>query len=441
MRSVALVGFTIEAMTDLPTAQPPTRPPAQLPAPVTTRERHLAPDLARGVMLLAIVLANTPLYLYAAQFTGFAFHPDPTSVWDAITQTVLLVAVDQRVYPMYSFLVGYGLVMLDRRQTLRGTPPRRIRGVITRRSLAMIAIGFVHALLLFDGDIVGVYGFLGLLAALAFSRRRDRTIGVWAWVFIGLTVLASIVAIVGTLVFRDFVDPSAGAEAADPAAASSLWSSTIGNEHYPATLVPRVAFWAIQIPALLIVPTIPAAILAGMWASRKQLLERPAENRVTLTRLAAVGIPLGWATGALAALRQLGVIDQDATLGLVIDPLSMLAGLACGIGYAAVFGLLAARLTGGTGTIADRHAGFAVTLCSAVGQRSLSCYLAQSVLCAPVLAAWGLGLGAHLTSATMALYAIAVWFVIALGALALHRRGMQGPGEWLVRRLAYPRGR
>lgn len=64
-------------------------------------------------------------------------------------------------------------------------------------------------------------------------------------------------------------------------------------------------------------------------------------------------------------------------------------------------------------------------------------YLAQSVLCAPVLAAWGLGLGAQLGSATMALYATGVWLVTVAFAVVLEQRGARGPAEVALRRLTY----
>ena len=63
-------------------------------------------------------------------------------------------------------------------------------------------------------------------------------------------------------------------------------------------------------------------------------------------------------------------------------------GLAGGLGYVAVFGLIAARMP----QWARRHP--AVVAVAAVGKRSLSSYLAHSLLVAPLLAAWGLGLGA-----------------------------------------------
>ena len=91
--------------------------------------------------------------------------------------------------------------------------------------------------------------------------------------------------------------------------------------------------------------------------------------------------------------------------------------------------------------IAARHQPLAVgaVAVTAVGKRSLSCYLAQSVICAPALAAWGLGLGETFGSAAAALFAIGVWLVTLMLAYLQERADQRGPAEVLLRRLVYPR--
>ena len=61
------------------------------------------------------------------------------------------------------------------------------------------------------------------------------------------------------------------------------------------------------------------------------------------------------------------------------------------------------------------------------------------MLCAPLLSAWGFGLGAVLGSAQLALFAIGVWLVTVIVAYALERAGRRGPAEVLLRRLVYGR--
>jgi uncharacterized membrane protein YeiB len=117
--------------------------------------------------------------------------------------------------------------------------------------------------------------------------------------------------------------------------------------------------------------------------------------------------------------------------------LHTLGGYAGGLGYAAVFGLLVIRhgvrgggVVAGTTTGIRRVVAGSITVLAACGQRSLSCYLGQSVLFAALLPAWTLGLGARLTVAEAALLAVGVWLALLLAA------AMSGP-----RRVPRPRRR
>lgn len=74
---------------------------------------------------------------------------------------------------------------------------------------------------------------------------------------------------------------------------------------------------------------------------------------------------------------------------------------------------------------------------SAVGERSLSCYLLQSVILAPLLGAWGLGLGARIGTAPAYALAVGVWALSIACAVALARAGRRGPFEVVLRRLTY----
>jgi uncharacterized membrane protein YeiB len=94
-----------------------------------------------------------------------------------------------------------------------------------------------------------------------------------------------------------------------------------------------------------------------------------------------------------------------------------------------VFGLCAARAGAGAGPLTRALA--------ACGQRSLSCYLGQSVLFVALLPAWTLNLGARLGVAQAAVLAVVVWLVLLLVAVVSARAGYRGPAEVLLRRLTY----
>ncbi|MEV6270563.1 DUF418 domain-containing protein [Kribbella sp. NPDC051936] len=74
---------------------------------------------------------------------------------------------------------------------------------------------------------------------------------------------------------------------------------------------------------------------------------------------------------------------------------------------------------------------------AAVGQRSLTCYLSQSVVWAVVFTPYLLDLSDTLTTTTTALLAVATWLATVLLADRIRRTGYRGPFELLIRRITY----
>ncbi|ANY05264.1 DUF418 domain-containing protein [Pseudonocardia sp. HH130630-07] len=399
---------------------------AEPAGPLGASGRAPAPDLARGAMLLLIALANTPFYLYGRAHSAAGFHPVDGSVLDRVVQAVIITGVDMRVYPMFAFLFGYGMAVIHRRQRERGVPERAASRLLQRRNLWMLVFGFVHAALLWGGDVLGAYGLCGLLLVWLFVRRADRTLLVWAGVATGVLTLVAALSMVGGWAALQFGQvPPAGAGMPASMTASASETSVI------AAVGDRLALWAVLTPAQGVLGlAVPAAVLLGMWSARRRVLERPQDHLRLLRVTAVAGIAVGWGAGLPHALAHTGVVGGLDGVLWMFSGLQMATGVACGIGYVAVFGLIGHRLAG-------RAPGPVSSAVTAVGKRSLSCYVGQSVLCAPVLAAWGLGLGASLGSAGMALYAVGVWLVTLVFAVLLERRGAPGPAEVLLRRLTY----
>ncbi len=392
-------------------------------APTLLRERALAPDLARGMMLLLIALAHVPWFLLGRELGPSPMHPDEGSPADRVAQVLNIVVVDARVHTMFAFLFAYGIVQLHRRQLGRGADPRAARRLLRRRHWWLLAFGAVHALALWQGDILGAYGALGLILVPLFLERRDRTIAIAAGVLVGLAVLPAVVAsVLGLLV------PSPPVE--NPITA--LQQGVAANPDYLAAAVGRLPLWAIAILSSIGSLVLPAAFLLGVLAARHRVLERPTEHLRLLRGTAVLGIAAGWAVGLVHGLNHIGALEL--TNAGALNPLAFASGLGTGLGYAALMGLLAHRLQHRGG-----EAPLPVRAVVALGRRSLSGYLAQSVLFMPALAAWGLGLGAHLTSATAFLVGLGTWLLTVIGAMLLERAGKRGPAEWALRRLTYGR--
>lgn len=402
-----------------------TRNPDRAPTPTgggpvrstPLSERSLAPDLARGMMLLLIALAHVPYFLYAAQAGSVGLHPAEGGLADKIAQALTLIVVDARVHTMFGFLFAYGIGQMYARQTAKGTLAVQARRLLRRRHLWMIVFGAAHALLLWQGDIIGVYGLIGLIMVPLFFGRSDRTLKVWIGVLLGLGALIALATALDT----SDAAATAGAE---------LQRASIAEESYLASIMARFMVWVIQLFSGVATLALPTAFLMGVLAARYRVLDEPSRHLVLLRRLALWGIAAGWSSGAVLALQHTGVVEFGPVS--VLTGVHFYAGIFTGVGYAALFGLVAHRLSGRAAATARP-----VQWVGALGRRSMSGYLAQSVVWGPVLAAWGLGMGAHLSSWSVSVLAVVTWGVTVAGAAALERAGRRGPAEVLLRKLTY----
>lgn len=383
--------------------------------------RALAPDLARGMMLLLIVLANIPWYLWGADRGLYTGHPVEGGLVDRVVQGITIVMIDGRALPMYALLFGYGMVQFERSQRSRGTSVRSFRAMLGRRHVAMIALGALHAGLLFFGDILGTYGVLGLVLTVLLFGRSTRTISVVRWVCVGLTACyAALMVVLGWLTWR-FPEEAENVPAQNQVAGIDSWVGSI---------VPRLSEWAFVTTFSLFVFVIPAAVLTGWIWARRGLLDRPQDHLPALRRTAVVGLPLAWLSSIPYLLTHLGVV-LTPDFSWMFMGVQMLSGLAGGLGYAALFGLLAAHL-------GDRPGAVATSL-AAVGRRSLSAYLWQALIFAPLLAAWGFGLGGTIGSAAAAGIGVLIWLASVAWSTWLERAGRRGPAETVLRAVTYGR--
>jgi len=189
------------------------------------------------VMLLFIAVANAPFYLWGQPSGMTSAHPPGATGLDLLWQTISLVAIDARSYPMFAFLFGYGMVQMFSRQVESGVPVKQARRLLRRRNWWLLVFGFVHAGLLWNGDVLGAYGLAGLVMVGIFFKRRTRTLIIWAGVLTGLLTLSMLSAIVGSVF--------AARGPANEEVVSFLANTTdiAGIENYLESIVARLSFW------------------------------------------------------------------------------------------------------------------------------------------------------------------------------------------------------
>jgi uncharacterized protein len=375
--------------------------------PVQRVERALAPDLARGAMLLFIALANAANFAFAGQ-PGLDGTPHGGQ---RVVNFLLTTFVDSRAYPVFAVMFGYGLVQLARRHRAAGFDERRI---LLRRNTALIGFGLAHATLLYFGDFLGAYGIVGILATVLLLRRGDRfhRIVLWLWaaqscyaVYLAARMLAG--ARSGHAVITNTPNPSLAADS------------------YGQSMLDRLAEWPVHTAS--VIPFI-VIVWLGIWAARRRILEEPAAHQTLLRRTAV--LCLGTSTlGALPyALVAAGVLHLDAGTVDAVARVHAISGEYGGPGYVALFGLLALRLSS-----APRGRALLGPV-AALGQRSMSGYLFQSMAWLVLFSPWALHLGGTYAAA---LAAVAVWALSLAAAQAMSVAGYRGPAETLLRRITY----
>lgn len=78
-------------------------------SPTPLSGRALAPDLARGMMLLFIALAHAPWFLYTSPVGVSPMHPADGNLADHLAQALTIVMVDGRTHTMFGLLFAYGI--------------------------------------------------------------------------------------------------------------------------------------------------------------------------------------------------------------------------------------------------------------------------------------------------------------------------------------------
>jgi uncharacterized membrane protein YeiB len=357
-------------------------------------------------MLLLIALANSHYFLRGTTVLGG--YPQDGSALDSVVTWTIATFVDGRAFPMFSLLFGYGVAQIVRRHDALGR--RQVRRLLWRRSLVLVVVGFLHAILLYIGDVLAAYGVLLFLGAWA-VRWRSR------W----LVALAILLFLLGAMPSGDSLSVSS-----EPPHLSMLPPDPLTMLSSRIEVQPFVM--------LLVSIGFACPFLVGLVVGRLRILEQPARYRRFLTVTTVLGIGVAVLGAQPVSLTLAGVTGVPDTAALeLIGPLHDATGVLGGFGYAALITLLATRLGGRGSRIVEAVA--------ATGQRSMTCYLAQSVVWTLAFTPFLLDLADTLTVATTALVATATWLVTVVLADRMRRANYRGPFEVLVRRVTYRRAR
>ncbi|MCR2806969.1 DUF418 domain-containing protein [Paenibacillus soyae] len=334
---------------------------------------------------------------------------------DDIVNLFGLLFVDNRAYPMFAALFGYGLASVAARQLDKGIPEVEVKRLLRRRSWLLIIFGFIHLVFIGGADILAAYGVSGLiLGSLLFKSNKTQ---------IRVLFMTGLVYLFLIPPAWNMLYPILTGEEMNIGLTPSHTYFLLASEH-------AMAFPIMLLMNLLLFPML-LIITAGIWSARKRWLDRPDLFRPQLKRIALGGIFISLIGALPYALVGANMWKPESGLVGWLLAIHILSGIAGGLGYSALIALfsLSARRT------APKLAG----LLASVGKRSLTFYIYQEAILILLLSPVALGLGGELNSAGAFATAVLIW-LSGLGIAAwLEKRGWNGPADALLRWFTYPR--
>jgi len=374
-------------------------------------ERIDSIDAVRGFALAGILVVNS--MAFASTWYGTGLSSPDASTLDMLIEGVVSALFELKFYLLFSFLFGYS-VTLQMQSAERAGSSFLLRMI--RRQAGLFAIGALHAVFLFHGDILTTYAVLGLIL-LALRRRSDRFLIVLAVALIAATALfwaglavwqAGLPSLDQTDMAREMI-----------LAAAEKWRGTSTD-----IIAAHVRSLGDFLPLLLLLqaPTALAMFLLGYVAGRREVfahletVRRNWSGRVMQLGL-LVGLP--------------GAVAYAAAATLVPGTYFETAGLAVSVVTAPL--LSAAMVVGFLHLVPRPAAAGLYELLAAAGRMALTNYLMQSLLLALAFQGYGLGLVNRLSLTQVLLVNVVILGLqLVLSNLWLsHFR--YGPLEWLLR--------
>ncbi|MBE7096824.1 DUF418 domain-containing protein [Bacillus cereus] len=374
------------------------------------KKRAVSLDLARGTMLLLIVLAHAPLYLYAAD-PGIMHRVESGSFFDQIVNLFGIFIIDNRARAMFAVLLGYGLVLALEGQISKGKNENHAVKIVRRRSSYLILFGVVLAVLIGGQDILMAYGVAGLLVSPLLKCKMKTLIRTFT--------IITIVYIIFIPIIWGFNMQAIGDYGFSP--------DVSAKDTYLSTTMLRLLFFPV-IPVLIhfMFPILPSVIL-GLWIARYQLLIKPEQHLKKLYFITIIGLAISLIGALPLSFIETIWYPSVFTAGM-INGIHILTGIVGGLAYATGFGIIGSRL---------KNSGYFSLSLIALGKRSLTFFVLNEALLVILLSPVAFDLGGHVSNALAALIAISIWILSVILATLMEKNNLNGPLEILLRRLIY----
>lgn len=401
--------------------------------PVRTKQRILTLDVLRGFALLGILVVHAPVFLRPVQLQVLG-TPDAGTV-DQIVRLLVDAVFEGKFFSLFSLLFGIGLAIQWRRSQESGRP---FVPFLVRRMAILGLFGILHVLLIWWGDILTYYAFLGLLLIPLRSWPPRRLLRLAAAALLAPIVSNAALIGVSRLALR-IPEGAAALEASYEATYAGAERGAVAayriyaGSDLVAMAVQRVQDWGLATVGTLLqgmLFVVLAMFLVGLYLGMRGVHADLDDHVGLLRRVRTWGFVVGVAGMFAWLLARPETRLQPGGVGLLVSTTGFVAGApALALAYASSL------------TLALRDPAWRSWLAplAALGRTALSNYLLQSVVMSTLAYGYGFGLYGRVGVAESRLIALAIVAVQVPLAIVWTRRFRYGPVEWAWRSLAYGR--
>ncbi|PEA55782.1 hypothetical protein CON64_03845 [Bacillus pseudomycoides] len=265
---------------------------------ISQNERIHSIDIIRGIAIFGIFLVNWPM------LAGVDSR-DLTTVYEGFDRYIRLfydLFVQTKFYTIFSFLFGLGFYIFMKRAEEK-TP--RAKLLFIRRLLILFLFGFLHYVLLWDGDILHNYAIAGFVL-LFFYKRQPKTLLIWALILLSIWELLVLLMNLAIL----FTPPETLGAFSAPVIPLLDWSLQVQDRFS--------VFYSEEISgSLIMLPETVGLFLLGLYAGKKEMFRRVNEIDTKLKKWQIITF--------FATLPTWGIIITYFTMNDLYVPFSMIA--------------------------------------------------------------------------------------------------------------------
>ncbi|MEO8751367.1 MAG: DUF418 domain-containing protein [Casimicrobiaceae bacterium] len=394
--------------------------------PLPVSERILTLDIVRGFALLGILIMNMPGFTNSFFIEADGSHLW-TQPWDQGAELVRDMLFSGKFNSMFSLLFGIGFtIQLGR---LQQREPERATAIYTRRLLALLAFGLIHAMVFWTGDVLHIYALLGFLLLLL-RHVSNRTVVI----LIALCLLYP--AVSGTLrlllmtpeIVKERVVLMQAWEATNNAAYGHGSFLAAAGEHARELLFfydNPWNFWG----TFGFYVQMTTTMLIGFLIGRNGWVRRIPELMPVIKRLQ------WWALGIGIACSLFFGIVGEMNRAPGPSPIKILISITYVVSRVSLMCFYVLTVTRLAQSLPWQRI-FAPM--AAAGRMPLSNYLMQTLIATAIFYGWGFGMWGRMGAAAGLALAFAIFFVIQVPiSLWWLRRFAMGPMEWVWRYLTY----